>query len=61
MKQPSYDEGIKYIAMNDGPIETLQELMVGTPSIRLLSVLFDVECSVVAADVVRFRVKHGVG
>lgn len=56
-----YKEVIEYIAMNDEPLVTDAEQMVGMPSVQTCAIAFGKEYEKVAEDVVKFRIKHKVG
>lgn len=58
MKNPSYRQAIEYIALNDEPDDLNPEFMTGMASVHLVSVIFGTPTEVVAADVVRYRLKE---
>jgi len=59
MKRPSYRDAIAWVAENDDPSVTDPELVYGAVTVVFVADLFGVEQEKVAADVVKFREKHG--
>jgi hypothetical protein len=59
MKRPSYKKAVEHVALNDDPVELDPEVVAGTISVGLVADLFGVDVDVVAADVVRLRIRVG--
>lgn len=58
MKRPGYRFGVEWIALNDDPDVTDEEMILGTLTVGMLADLFGVTQERVAADVVRYRHKE---
>jgi len=58
VRRAAYRDGIAWIALNDEPDDVDLDRVSGYISTLLLADLFAVDNEKVAADVVRYRVKH---